>query len=134
MTEPVSGVMESSFVRASLSPPSKTCEVLRPHTVNPETTTQQEDNSPCTDVQQVNYTTTTDIVTETSGEDSTGHEGTVEEDVVQCVCGANSETGDDGREYVQCDRCEVWQHSECAQFKSSQHPTFICIKCLLEKV
>ena len=59
-------------------------------------------------------------------------------EVVQCVCGATSEDGgedgEEGREYVQCERCKVWLHSHCVSFNSTQHPTFVCIKCLLEEV
>ena len=57
-----------------------------------------------------------------------------EEEVVQCVCGATSETGESGSEYVQCERCEIWLHSHCVSFDSSRHSSFICIKCLLEEV
>ena len=65
----------------------------------------------------------------------------LESDQVQCVCGATSDSDDGGEEYVQCERCGVWQHSECVHFKSSLHPSssfsfssFACIKCLLEEV
>ena len=54
--------------------------------------------------------------------------------VVQCVCGATGEEDEEEREYVQCERCEVWFHSECVGFESSRHPTFTCVKCLLENV
>ena len=55
-------------------------------------------------------------------------------DVVQCVCGATSEAGDCGGEYVQCERCEVWQHSLCVHFDSTKYSSFFCLKCLLDKV
>ena len=61
-------------------------------------------------------------------------EETIEEDemeVVQCVCGATSETGS---EYVQCEKCRVWLHSHCVSFQSSKHSTFVCIRCLLDEV
>lgn len=55
-------------------------------------------------------------------------------DVVKCMCGAISEESDDGREYVQCEMCHVWQHSECIGFNTTKHSSFACIKCLLDKV
>ena len=55
------------------------------------------------------------------------------QDVVRCLCGATSEGSYEG-EFVQCERCQVWQHSHCADFHASRHDMFICIKCLLEQV
>ena len=55
------------------------------------------------------------------------------QEVVNCICGAKSE-GNYSGEFVQCERCLVWQHSKCADFHASRHDTFVCIKCLLEKV
>ena len=56
------------------------------------------------------------------------------DDRVQCLCGAVREADYDG-EFVQCERCLVWQHSQCANFISEKHnDKFVCIKCLLEKV
>lgn len=54
-------------------------------------------------------------------------------DEVQCLCGAMS---DDqyGREFVQCERCLVWQHSSCVGFNSAKDSTFVCVRCLLRKV
>ncbi len=57
--------------------------------------------------------------------------GVREEEVIRCLCGATVET--EG-EYVQCERCLVWQHSSCAKFVSSRQSTFLCIKCCLEEV
>ena len=54
-------------------------------------------------------------------------------DMVKCLCGATSEGNYQG-EFVQCERCLVWQHSKCADFHTSRHDTFVCIKCLLDKV
>ncbi len=56
----------------------------------------------------------------------------VKEEVIRCLCGATTEV--EGAEYVQCERCLVWQHSSCAKFVSSWQSTFICIKCCLEEV
>ena len=55
-------------------------------------------------------------------------------DVVQCVCGATGEEEKEGMEYVQCEQCLVWQHSECAQFDITRHSSFVCVKCLLQQV
>ena len=55
------------------------------------------------------------------------------QEVVQCLCGATSEGSYEG-EFVQCERCQVWQHSHCADFHASRHDSFVCIKCLLEQV
>lgn len=54
-------------------------------------------------------------------------------DEVQCLCGAMR---DDqyGQEFVQCERCLVWQHSLCVGFNSAKDSTFICVRCLLKKV
>ena len=54
-------------------------------------------------------------------------------DEVQCLCGAMR---DDqyGREFVQCERCLVWQHSSCVGFNSAKDSTFVCVRCLLKKV
>ena len=55
------------------------------------------------------------------------------QEVVQCLCGATSEGSYEG-EFVQCERCQVWHHSHCADFHASRHDSFVCIKCLLEQV
>ena len=55
-------------------------------------------------------------------------EGEGEGDVVRCVCGATSDFGYEG-EFVQCERCGVWQHSACTGFKSSTHKNFLCGNC-----
>ena len=55
------------------------------------------------------------------------------QEVVRCLCGATSEGSYEG-EFVQCERCQVWQHSHCADFHATRHDMFICIKCLLEQV
>ena len=53
-------------------------------------------------------------------------------DIVACVCGATTEEGYEG-EFVQCEFCERWQHSECVGFDSLKHATFYCTKCLFGK-
>ena len=53
-------------------------------------------------------------------------------DVIQCMCGTTYE--EEGTEYVQCERCLLWQHSKCAQFNNSRHSSFVCLKCLLDEV
>ena len=54
-------------------------------------------------------------------------------DEVQCLCGAMQED-QLGREFVQCERCLVWQHSSCVRFNSTNNSSFICVRCLLKKV
>lgn len=54
-------------------------------------------------------------------------------DEVQCLCGAMRED-QYGREFVQCERCLVWQHSSCVGFDSAKDSTFVCVRCLLKKV
>ena len=55
------------------------------------------------------------------------------EDSVRCLCGATRE-GICEEEFVQCERCLVWQHSSCAGYDGSKQDTFVCVKCLLDKV
>ena len=55
------------------------------------------------------------------------------EDSVRCLCGATRE-GNCEEEFVQCERCLVWQHSSCAGYDGSKQDTFVCVKCLLDKV
>ncbi|KAK4543642.1 hypothetical protein LTR36_005287 [Oleoguttula mirabilis] len=49
------------------------------------------------------------------------------------VCGMNGENLDDGTHSVACDRCGVWQHSNCHGFSPKQAEkngfTFICSSC-----
>ena len=52
---------------------------------------------------------------------------------VQCLCGAMRED-QFGREFVQCERCLVWQHSACVGFDSTKDSSFVCVRCLLKKV
>ena len=54
-------------------------------------------------------------------------------DEVQCLCGAMKED-QYGREFVQCERCLVWQHSSCVGFNSAKDTMFVCVRCLLKKV
>ena len=55
-------------------------------------------------------------------------------DRVECVCGAVEEGKGGGGEFVQCERCLVWQHSACVKYSPEIQETFVCIKCLLEQV
>ena len=52
---------------------------------------------------------------------------------VQCLCGAMRED-QYGWEFVQCERCLVWQHSSCVGFNSAEDSNFVCVRCLLKKV
>ena len=54
-------------------------------------------------------------------------------DEVQCLCGAMRED-QYGQEFVQCERCLVWQHSSCVGFNSAKDSSFVCVRCLLKKV
>ena len=57
-----------------------------------------------------------------SGEDSNSM------DIVRCVCGATSEGSYKG-EFVQCEVCLLWQHSNCVGFKSSKMRDYVCSGC-----
>ena len=50
---------------------------------------------------------------------------------VQCLCGVCSE---DGEEMVQCDCCEVWQHSKCVDYDKTSNEVFLCVQCLTKNV
>ena len=88
----------------------------------------------------VQSTSQPQVLGEKEGESRWRGEETIEKEeegevkVVQCVCGATSETGEEGSEYVRCEKCRVWLHPHCVSFQSSKHSTFVCIKCLLEEV
>ena len=58
---------------------------------------------------------------------------TNEKEEVWCVCGACHED-DKGAELVQCDMCQVWQHSACVDYNVTRNNVFICVRCLLKKV
>lgn len=64
-----------------------------------------------------------------------GVEGTASQvlDEVRCVCGATKEDKFE-REFVQCERCLLWQHSTCVRFDSVKESSFVCVRCLLKKV
>ena len=55
-----------------------------------------------------------------------------EEECVECLCG--SRDGEDEQEWVECERCRVWQHVSCSDYSEEESITFICIKCLLKEV
>lgn len=48
-----------------------------------------------------------------------------EEDVIRCICGMYRDEG----LMIQCERCLVWQHSECVQADAST-PSYHCEKCV----
>lgn len=54
------------------------------------------------------------------------------DDDVWCLCGSSYRG--DGREWVQCCVCKVWQHSVCSDHDPSIHEDLICVRCLLKKV
>ena len=52
-----------------------------------------------------------------------------EEEEVRCVCGATKE--DEGRRWVQCDRCDVWLHMDCMKLSPSEarEKDVLCNEC-----
>ena len=53
-----------------------------------------------------------------------------------CICGAHGDNYDDGREMVNCDNCNVWQHTDCVkqEAKAAGKPikdwdNFVCPRC-----
>ncbi|KAM7487826.1 hypothetical protein LguiB_025310 [Lonicera macranthoides] len=70
-------------------------------------------------------------------EGNTGQNGTVDENIyeggqsnfiVDCVCGAKE---DDGERMINCDICEVWQHSRCVKIPNNEEipSIFLCSRC-----
>ena len=47
----------------------------------------------------------------------------------RCVCGIVGHNYDDGREMVQCCKCNSWCHCECVHFNVHSNDDFICIWC-----
>lgn len=67
------------------------------------------------------------------------HEGNVAEqrfvdkeriNVMWCVCGADEVDGS----VVQCERCRVWHHTQCAAYDSCKYGSFTCVRCLSKEV
>jgi len=50
-----------------------------------------------------------------------------------CMCGRGGHDGSLAG-WVQCERCEVWQHMFCTGYNETVCKFFICTKCLLLKV
>ncbi len=46
---------------------------------------------------------------------------------VKCICNSDSA---EGHEYVQCEECGVWQHTECVNFDKDWDCSFYCGGCL----
>ncbi|KAK7819131.1 phd finger protein [Quercus suber] len=56
------------------------------------------------------------------------YEGGADNWVVKCECGAQD---DDGERMVECDLCEVWQHTRCCGIEDTETvpPLFVCSGC-----
>lgn len=56
------------------------------------------------------------------------YEGGADNWVVKCKCGAQD---DDGERMVECDLCEVWQHTRCCGIEDTKTvpPLFLCSGC-----
>lgn len=53
-------------------------------------------------------------------------------DCIVCVCGVNWEEG--GKEYIQCEECQAWQHTKCVGFREGPSAHYICIFCIGKNV
>ncbi|KAI9666981.1 MAG: hypothetical protein M1831_001486 [Alyxoria varia] len=54
-----------------------------------------------------------------------------EDENIRCVCG-ETEEGDEGREWIGCDKCEVWQHNNCMGIPEIQNQIpdqYFCERC-----
>ncbi|EPS35257.1 hypothetical protein H072_11495 [Dactylellina haptotyla CBS 200.50] len=64
---------------------------------------------------------------------ATSPTGTTEDDsedgeIIRCVCGADTDEG--GRQMIQCDNCNAWQHSSCMQIPTKNTPAeYYCEQC-----
>ncbi|KAF3936812.1 hypothetical protein ABW19_dt0203943 [Dactylella cylindrospora] len=71
---------------------------------------------------------------------ATTEENSDDGEIIRCVCGADTDEG--GRQMIQCDRCNAWQHSSCMQIPTKNTPEeYYCEQCkpelhkdLLEKM
>lgn len=54
---------------------------------------------------------------------------TEEEDIIRCICGIPRDEG----LMIQCEKCLVWQHSECVKADVSAD-SYHCEKCVARKV
>ena len=54
-----------------------------------------------------------------------------EEDFVRCVCGATEEDDDEVISWVQCDKCNVWQHTDCIGMSTTdfEERGYFCEQC-----
>lgn len=52
------------------------------------------------------------------------------DEVIRCVCGADTEDEDDSRMMVQCEKCLVWQHNICLGITKNKIPdNYFCELC-----
>ncbi|KAF3915592.1 hypothetical protein ABW21_db0207041 [Orbilia brochopaga] len=62
--------------------------------------------------------------TETATTDDNSEDG----EIIRCVCGADTDEG--GRQMIQCDICNAWQHSSCMQIPTKNTPEeYYCEQC-----
>ncbi|BFZ56673.1 Transcription factor bye1 [Savitreella phatthalungensis] len=51
-------------------------------------------------------------------------------DAIRCVCGQTEEVEDDDKTFIQCDKCQVWQHAPCVGLSDDAIPEqYFCEQC-----
>jgi hypothetical protein len=60
-----------------------------------------------------------DEVSTTRGD---ARDGTPTKNAIRCICGATEEIADNKEDWIECGRCQVWQHTKCVQY--------FCERCL----
>ncbi|KAK6349456.1 hypothetical protein TWF696_005740 [Orbilia brochopaga] len=59
---------------------------------------------------------------------ATTDENSDDGEIIRCVCGADTDEG--GRQMIQCDICNAWQHSSCMQIPTKNTPEeYYCEQC-----
>jgi hypothetical protein len=49
-------------------------------------------------------------------------DGTPARNVIRCICGATEEIAAKHEDWIECERCQVWQHTKCVEY--------LCDRCL----
>ena len=62
------------------------------------------------------------------------NEGDEDEQVIRCICGVATEDEDEDEErmFIQCDRCNCWQHNDCMELSEdpdAMPDSYLCEEC-----